>query len=107
MSSSTPKASRRRRAGKIAAAAFLVETAGLWLRTRRLGGNVIVRCREGHLFTTIWIPAASVKSLRLGWWRYQYCPVGRHWSLVTPVNADDLSGKERKSAREHHDLRLP
>ena len=107
MQSSTDKASRRRRAGKIATGAMLVETAGLWLRSRRLGGNVIVRCREGHLFTTIWIPAASVKSLRLIWWRFQYCPVGRHWSLVTPVNADDLTAKERRAAREHHDIRLP
>lgn len=107
MPESTSKAGRRRRVGKIAAATTLVETAGLWLRSRRLGGDVIVRCREGHLFTTIWIPAASVKSLRLIWWRFQYCPVGRHWSLVTPVNAADLTGRERKSAREHHDIRLP
>jgi hypothetical protein len=107
MPSSTPKASRRRRAGKIAAGAMLVETAGLWLRTRRVGGNIIVRCREGHLFTTIWIPAASVKALRLGLWRYQYCPVGRHWSLVSPVNAADLTDKQRKAARKHRDIRLP
>jgi hypothetical protein len=107
MPSSTPKAGRRRRAGKIAAATMLVETTGLWLGSRRLGGNVIVRCREGHLFTTIWIPGASVKSLRLIWWRFQYCPVGRHWSLVTPVNAADLTGRERKRAREHRDIRLP
>ena len=104
---SDPKASKRRRAGKIAAATMFVETAGLWLRTRRVGGNVIVRCREGHVFTTIWIPAASVKSLRLIWWRFQYCPVGRHWSLVTPVNEADLTKSERKSAREHQDIRLP
>jgi hypothetical protein len=86
---------------------MLVETAGLWLRTRRIGGNVIVRCRSGHLFTTIWIPAASVKSLRLVWWRLQRCPVGHHWSLVTPVNGSDLSEGERRFAREHQDIRLP
>jgi hypothetical protein len=102
---STPNA--RRRAGKIAAAAVLLETAGLWLRARRLGGNVIVRCRAGHLFTTIWIPAASVKSLRLIWWRVQYCPVGRHWSLVTPVNQANLTEDERRTARGHHDIRVP
>ncbi len=104
---STRNADRRRRAAKIAAAAMFVETAGLWLRARRLGGNVIVRCRDGHLFTTLWIPAASVKALRLVWWRVQYCPVGRHWSLVTPVNEADLSESERKGARDHHDIRLP
>jgi hypothetical protein len=105
--SSTPKARVRRRAGRIAVAAMLVEAAGLWLRTRRIGGNVIVRCRAGHLYTTIWIPAASVKALRLGWWRIQRCPVGHHWSLVTPVNERDLTASERRSAREHHDIRLP
>jgi hypothetical protein len=86
---------------------MLVETAGLWLRSRRVGGNVVVRCRAGHLFTTIWIPGASVKALRLGWWRVQRCPVGRHWSLVTPVKEADLTEDERRFAREHHDIGLP
>lgn len=104
---STRKRSRRRRAGRIAAVAMLVETAGLWLRTRRIGGKLIVRCRAGHLFTTIWIPAASVKSLRLGLWRVQRCPVGRHWSLVTPVNENEPSEDERRFAREHQDIPLP
>ena len=104
---STRKARKRRRVGLIAGAAVLLETAGLWLRTRRIGGNVIVRCRAGHLFTTIWIPAASVKSLRLVWWRVQRCPVGHHWSLVTPVNETELTEDERRFAREHHDIPLP
>lgn len=104
---STRKPGARRRAARIAAVALLVETAGVWLRTRRLGGKLIVRCRAGHLFTTIWIPAASVKSLRLGLWRVQRCPVGRHWTLVTPVNESDLSEDERRFAREHQDIPLP
>jgi len=104
---STRKAQKRRRVGAIAAVAILVEAAGLWLRTRRIGGNLIVRCRAGHLFTTIWIPAASVKSLRLVWWRVQRCPVGRHWSLVTPVDERELSDDERRFAGEHHDIKLP
>ena len=105
--SSSRKAGTRRRAGSGAAAAMLFETAGLWLRARRLGGNVIVRCRHGHLFTTLWIPGASLKSLRLGWWRFQYCPVGRHWSFVTPVGEHGLSDDEQRFAREHHDIRIP
>lgn len=104
---STRKPGARRRAARIAAVALLVETVGVWLRTRRLGGKLIVRCRAGHLFTTIWIPAASVKSLRLGLWRVQRCPVGRHWTLVTPVNESDLSEDERRFAREHQDIPLP
>jgi hypothetical protein len=104
---STSKARVRRRARRIAGIAMLVEAGGLWLRTGRIGGNLIVRCRAGHLFTTIWIPAASVKALRLGWWRVQRCPVGDHWSLVTPVNESKLTDAERRVARQHHDIRLP
>jgi len=103
----TRKAGARRRTGIIFAGAMLAETAGLWLRARRIGGNVVVRCRRGHLFTTLWIPGASIKSLRLVAWRYQRCPVGAHWSLVTPVDESTLTEAERSFAHEHHDLRLP
>ncbi len=72
-----------------------------------VGGNTVVRCREGHLYTTIWIPGASLKALRLGWARLQYCPVGRHWSVVTPVRVVDLTEAERREAAEHHDIRIP
>ena len=72
-----------------------------------VGGNTVVRCREGHLFTTIWIPGASLKAVRLGWGRLQYCPVGRHWSVVTPVRVADLTEAERQDAAEHHDIRIP
>jgi hypothetical protein len=72
-----------------------------------MGGNVVVRCRRGHLFTTIWVPFASVKSLRLGWWRLQRCPVGHHWSLVNPVKDSSLTDEERTAAHAHKDIRLP
>ena len=88
-------------------AAVVIETAAVWLRSHRLGGNLVVRCRQGHLFTTIWIPAASLKSLRLGWWRFQYCPVGHHWTLVTPVDEASLGDEERVLARQQHDIRIP
>ncbi len=96
-----------RRLVLITVVAVVLETLGLWLRAHRLGGNVVVRCRQGHLFTTIWIPAASVKSLRLGWWRFQRCPVGHHWTIVTPVREAELSEQARRLASEHHDVRLP
>ena len=99
--------SKLKRTAPVAAGLTLAEAIGLWLRTGRPGGNIVVRCRDGHLFTTIWIPAVSVKALRLGWWRVQRCPVGRHWSLVTPVNESNLSGRERRSARQHRDLPVP
>lgn len=72
-----------------------------------MGGNLIVRCRRGHLFTTLWIPGVSFKALRLGWMRFQRCPVGHHWSLITPVRDGELTDDEKRLARSQHDLRLP
>jgi hypothetical protein len=71
------------------------------------GRSVPVRCRQGHLFTTTWIPGASIKSLRLGLWRVQWCPVGRHIDLVRLVKEGDLSPAELESAAEHHDIPVP
>ena len=73
----------------------------------KLGGNVVVRCRQGHVYTTLWIPGVKLKSLDLVVARVQRCPVGKHWSLVVPVREADLTEGERKFAREHHDLRIP
>jgi len=28
----------------------------MWLRGYPIGGRLVVRCRQGHLFTTLWIP---------------------------------------------------
>jgi hypothetical protein len=72
-----------------------------------LGTNTIVRCRQGHLFTTIWIPGVKLKELDLVVARVQRCPVGKHWSLVVPVRDADLTEEERHFAREHHDIRIP
>jgi len=72
-----------------------------------LGGETVVRCGAGHLFTTIWVPGASLKSIRLGMSRFQYCPVGRHWTVVTPVNDSELTDEERHIASERHDARIP
>lgn len=73
----------------------------------RFGRNTVVRCRAGHLFATIWIPGGSFKALRFGWWRIQFCPVGRHWALVAPVGVSELSEAEHAAAIEHHDIRIP
>jgi hypothetical protein len=97
----------RRRITAIAIGAVVVEGAMLWMATSRVGGNVIVRCHDGHLFTTIWIPGGSLKALRFGPWRYQRCPVGNHWSLVTPVRESELTGEERELAHSLKDIRLP
>jgi hypothetical protein len=69
--------------------------------------DTVVSCRLGHLFTTWWIPALSLKAVRLGWWRFQWCPVGRHWSLVSPALRESLFPDELRVAAQLHDLRLP
>jgi hypothetical protein len=76
-------------------------------RGYNIGGNSVVRCRRGHLFTTIWIPGVNFKSLDLGLARVQRCPVAKHWSLVVPVKDSDLTEKERSFAHAHHDIPLP
>jgi hypothetical protein len=73
----------------------------------RLGANTVVRCRRGHLFTTIWIPGVKLKAIDLLVARVQWCPVGRHWSLVMPVRDADLSVQDRLFAASHHDVRIP
>jgi hypothetical protein len=88
--------------GAIAAATLVARRLGYGL-----GGATVVRCRRGHLFTTIWIPGVKLKAIDLGIARVQRCPVGRHWSLVTPVRSSELTDAERKFAREHRDVRIP
>lgn len=97
----------RRRRFLTTVSVILIEAVPLWTRGYGLGGNVVVRCRRGHLFTTIWIPGVSVKAVRLGWWRLQRCPFGAHWSIVTPVSRAALTEQERASAGERKDVRLP
>jgi hypothetical protein len=84
--------------------------AGTILARRRgysFGRNVAVRCNQGHLFTTTWIPGASLKAIRLGFWRVQWCPVGRHVALVRLVKNADLTAQGREFAAAHHDTRVP
>ena len=94
----------------IAAAVIACYVVGSIVAARagyRLGRNAFVRCRQGHLFTTIWIPGASLKAIRLGPWRIQWCPVGRHVDLVRLVKPGDLSQSERAFAADHHDILVP
>jgi hypothetical protein len=66
-----------------------------------------VRCRDGHLFTTIWIPLGSLKAIRLGRRRFQRCPVGHHWSMVTQVDRTTAPAAELEAAAAVHDVRIP
>jgi hypothetical protein len=101
---------RPRRKRPILVAVVLAYVAATIVARRRgypMGGNVVVRCRHGHLFSTIWVPGASLKSIRLGWWRIQRCPVGNHWTIVTPVRESELTEAERRLAHETRDMRIP
>jgi hypothetical protein len=70
-------------------------------------GRVVVRCRDGHVFTTIWVPLASFKAIRLGPLRFQYCPVGGHWTFVVPVPPSELTSLERRMAQRYDDGPVP
>ncbi len=70
-------------------------------------GRIVVRCMQGHLFTTVWIPGGSFKAIRLGFVRFQYCPVGDHWTFVRPVKDSDLTPEERRMAERYHDGSIP
>ncbi len=97
----------RRRRILLSIAAIVVWTLVARRLGYRLGANTVVRCRRGHLFTTIWIPGVKLKAIDLLVARVQWCPVGRHWSLVTPVRDADLTAEDRLLARAHHDVRIP
>jgi hypothetical protein len=101
-----PSGSRWRVIGAVVAA-YVGATLVARRRGYRFGANLVVRCRAGHLFTTIWIPGVSIKALRLGWARFQRCPVGHHWTLVKPVRASELTEEERQFAELHRDVRIP
>jgi hypothetical protein len=107
MQEKEPRHRRRRKAAGLGFLAFVVEALTVWARAGRPGGNILVRCRAGHVYSTIWIPGVSVKSARLGPWRIQRCPVGHHWSIVTPVRESELRPWQRRRARAHQDIRIP
>jgi hypothetical protein len=99
--------SSRSRALIFAAVVIVGGTIAGRLLGYNLGGHTVVRCRQGHLFTTVWIPGVKLKALDLGVARIQRCPVGKHWTLVTPVRTSALTEAEKQVAREHRDVRIP
>ena len=50
-------------------AVLVVQTVVMRRRGYSVGGRTVVRCRRGHLFSTLWVPGASLKAVRLGWAR--------------------------------------
>lgn len=85
--------------------AVIVLIVGLNLVIKRRGysipGRTVVRCRKGHLFTTLWIEGGSLKAVRLGpTTRFQYCPVGKHFAIIHPVKDSELTDEGRRLAKD-------
>jgi hypothetical protein len=91
----------------VALVALIAILAGVRSARSRGGFERIVRCRQGHLFTTTLVPGASLKAVRLWNVRFQRCPVGRHWSLVKPVDESTIGPDELEAARAIHDVPVP
>jgi hypothetical protein len=100
---------RRRRLGVtvVVIVGYVVGTIVAVRAGYQVGRDAFVRCRQGHVFTTTWIPGGSLKAIRLGLWRIQWCPVGRHVDLVRLVRAADLTESEVAFALSHHDTPVP
>jgi hypothetical protein len=103
----TSRRNRRLATTAVVVACYVAGTIVAKRRGYSFGRNTYVRCRRGHLFTTTWIPGGSLKSIRLGPWRVQWCPIGRHVDLVHPVKDADLTDAERDFALGHHDTMVP
>ena len=99
----------------IAPVLFIIAGLVLWniVRRRQQGreepGTLdgVVRCSQGHLFTTLWVAGASSTLIRVVRLRYQHCPVGHYWSTVEEVPARELSDAQFIEAALLHDIRIP
>ena len=66
----------------------------------------VVRCSRGHLYRSIWVPGGSLKAVRWFDRRFQWCPVGHHFSWTRRVDAGQLTAEELAAAAAVHDLRI-
>ena len=107
MTSSKSPGKRRLIIAGAVAATYVAGTLAARRMGYRFGRDVVVKCHAGHVFSTIWIPAVSVKAVRLGLWRVQWCPVGKHVALVHPVRDVDLTQETRDLAAASHDISVP
>ena len=61
----------------------------------------IVRCKQGSLFETKWVPLVSFKAVRLGARRIQRCPIHSRWETVERVDEISLTDQERSDAARY------
>jgi hypothetical protein len=69
--------------------------------------EVIVRCTQGGYYRTRWIPLVSFKSIRLGGYRFQRCPIHDKWEMAGTVEDEDLTPEIISEADEHPASRIP
>lgn len=69
--------------------------------------RTIVRCSQGALYSTIWLPLGSLKAIRLGSTRVQRCPVHHKWERVRKVDSASLTSEELASAMATRDNAIP
>jgi hypothetical protein len=85
----------------VVVAIVVVENLVMRRKDYAIPGKTIVRCNDGHLFTTTWVEGGSLKAIRLGpLTRYQRCPVAHHWAIVHPVKDEDLTDEQRRIAAD-------
>jgi hypothetical protein len=64
-------------------------------------GDRILRCSDGHLFTSS-EGARLFTSIHLGPRRLMKCPVDGRWRIMRNVDRADLGPEELAEAAEHH-----
>ena len=87
-------------------AVFIIPTQLIISKGLHFGKNVPVSCKSEHLYQTIWIPGISLKAFRWGRVRYQYCPIGKHWSWTHQLDRKARTPEALLDASKVHDLRI-
>lgn len=66
----------------------------------------VVECSQEHRYRSLWVPGGSLKAVRWFNRRFQWCPVGRHWSWTRRIDAGQLSEDQLSAANAVHDFRV-
>lgn len=67
----------------------------------------VMRCSQGHLFETPFVPFASLKALRTPTGRVQRCPVCGRMRAVELMLTEELTPRQRAEAHGHRTGPLP
>jgi hypothetical protein len=90
----------------IVVAALLAFAVGAMVASRKgfkRDGEVVARCRQGHLFTTVWVGRFSWRQLDLGFAKIQRCPVDGRLTVVRPADVSALTPEQKRAAKRVRD----